>query len=256
MCQIIPIWMRPHVAEHLTQGLGMLTIEPELSVAFSERDNGHITLVSNAVWPCSCRRAAVCPAHGDAGDIFASEGARRPFPAPDGRGRQPPRRLQLLCAAARIEVDACAFPHVCTARRGCLPGRLHCASPRQSPPSGAASRPVHSRLTRPVRHPCAGFSCPRAADLPSGSAHCLARCKRAPVAPQEAPRRRRASLGRPGGGHRSRRGQPRRRRRVCRTAVDVRACSERIRAISKKSGVSDVTKCGSSLVLSTNHLAS
>ena len=36
----------------------------------------------------------------------------------------------------------------------------------------------------------------------------------------------RACLGRPGGGHRSHRGQPRRRRRVCRTAVDVRARSE------------------------------
>ena len=155
MCQIIPIWMRPHVAEHLTQGLGMLTIEPELSGAFSERDNGHITLVSNAVWPCSCRRAAVCPAHGDAGDIFASEGARRPSPAPDGRGRQPPRHLQLLCADERCDghelwSSVRRGPH--TSR---LPSARQLARHRRSSRSPRRARPTRTS-NGPVCRPCAG----------------------------------------------------------------------------------------------------
>ena len=108
MCQLTPLWMRPRVAEHFAQGSDMLVIELKQSTTFSELYNKQITVVSMIsparALSCMSTRAAVCAAHCSAGNF--SEGARRPLPAPVGRGRLPPRHLQLVRAAAGIQVGA------------------------------------------------------------------------------------------------------------------------------------------------------
>ena len=161
VCQLTRLVMRPRVADHVAQGLDMLAIETEQSAAFCERCNEVNTLISMLCGDAACHRTAVCTAHGDAGDIFASEGARRPFPAPDGRGRRAPRpparRLGQMCAAAGLELGTPMCPHTHRVRRGGLPGCYRCASLHQPSLSDAAPRTVHSRLTRPACHPCAGF---------------------------------------------------------------------------------------------------
>lgn len=126
--------------------------------------------------------------------------------------------------------------------------------------SRRSATPRRARFTRASRAPLvthAQASVPSRCRLAERvGARRLACCERVPVAPQEAPRRRRASLGRPGGGHRSRRGQPRRRDASV-APLWMRSCAQqRKRALSKKSGVTDVTKYGNGHVLSSNRVAS
>ena len=118
----MPIWMRPRVAEHFTHGSGVVTVETEQLATFLEPSSEHITpvpmLCIDAVSPA---RAAVCPADRDAVDTFASEGARRPFPAPDGRGRLLLRHLFGDFRLVRAASGSNSMPH------GDTPSHTRCA---------------------------------------------------------------------------------------------------------------------------------
>ena len=130
VCQLMRLVMRPRVADHVAQGSGMLAIETEQSAAFCERCNEVNTLISMLCGNSSCHRTAVCTAHSGAGDIFASEGAWRPFPAPDGRGRRAPRHLfapPRLVRAASARTRCSWMATHARMRRTHLPDRLSCA---------------------------------------------------------------------------------------------------------------------------------
>ena len=89
--------------------------------------------------------------------VSCAAGRRASTPRCAGRGRLLPGRLGQMCAAAGLELGIPMCPHTHRARRGRLPGCYRCASPHQPSLSDAAPRTVHSHLTRPARHPCAGF---------------------------------------------------------------------------------------------------
>ena len=91
----------------------------------------------------SCRCVSCTRRHGD---IFASEGPRRPFPAPDRRGRQLPRHL----LAAPRYVRAASARTRCQCACSCR-GRLLAACPAIGSAHGRCSRRPPVRMP-PVPH--------------------------------------------------------------------------------------------------------
>ena len=170
-------------------------METEQPAAFCEHSNELLSLVSRMLCVMIVsHRAAVCPAHGDAGDSFASEGAWRPFPAPHRRGRQPPWHLQLLCAAIGIEKSgACACPHTQRASRPpARPFTLSIAAAAVAQRHSVVHEPAAPQaamLVSPGQDLCACAA--DSTELRSAVANgWCARWERAQQAPPPAPRRR------------------------------------------------------------------
>ena len=206
--------MHLRVAEYFAQGPGI----PAISSSSSLRPSRSSTASTPRSCPWSLLRAAVVDSwsavaaclRGPASSLVCGRAAsfdslmRRARPTTSWTPRSDVRRC--LARTRHTNVPAHA-PHASRPTARLLSLCIAASAVAQRRRAAHGSLAPHAPRLSPMRR----LLCPRAADLPSGLARCLARCERVPVAPWEALRRRRASLGRPGGGHWSRRGQPRRR---------------------------------------------
>ena len=180
----------------------------------------------------SCRCVSCTRRHGD---IFASEGPRRPFPAPDRRGRQLPRHL--LAAPRYVRAASARTRCACTmlvSRPPAQPLALRMAA-------AAVAHPCvcHPCLTQPAHRPCAGFY---AIAPPTRTANIRHRVGRwwAPGSRVGPWRQALSAVAAPGvgceqagGGPQSHRGQPRRHGRVRGAVMVARMHRERTRLQSK-----------------------